>query len=128
MGEGSEQHVNGGFIWKEGILSSLVSGTRQVTEYGAFGPRQVSFEAVDKLGRTIRASGQIDHGLIFTGYTDHTVVWSLVEWDWDGVPHWGDNQAKHNPNDVMHETRTQLLPSPAPPSSRFPLGRRARPT
>ena len=73
-------------------LSSIASGIRRVTRYGASGPRQVCFEAVDELGRTIRASGQVDEGLIFTGYTDHTVVWSLVEWDWDGVPHWGDNQ------------------------------------
>jgi hypothetical protein len=40
----------------------------------------------------LQAIGQLDDGLIFTGYTDHTVVWSLVEWDWDGVAHWGDNQ------------------------------------
>ncbi len=40
----------------------------------------------------MRATGIIDPGLIFTGYTDHTVVWSLAEWDWDGMTHWGDNQ------------------------------------
>lgn len=92
MGEGDEQRVIGGFIWKDNTLSSLASGTRRVTQYGALGPRRVSFEAVDKLGRTIRASGQIDEGLVFTGYTDHTVVWSLMEWDWEGTSHWGDNQ------------------------------------
>ena len=63
-----------------------------MTTYGAFGPRQVLFEATDDLGRTISAIGRIDDGLVFTGYTDHTVVWSLVEWDWDGSTHWGDNQ------------------------------------
>jgi hypothetical protein len=92
MGEGGEQRVIGGFIWKDGTLSSLVSGTRRVTEYGAYGPRRVSFDAVDAMGRPVRASGQIDDGLVFTGYTDHTVVWSLMEWDWDGAAHWGDNQ------------------------------------
>jgi hypothetical protein len=91
-GERSEQRVIGGFIWKDGKMSSLAAGTRRVMEHGAFGPRRVLFEAVDELGRTIRAIGQIDEGLIFTGYTDHTVVWSLVEWDWDGTTHWGDNQ------------------------------------
>ena len=50
------------------------------------------FEGEDKLGRTMRAEGRIDPGLIFTGYTDHTVLWSLTEWDWDGTTHWGDNQ------------------------------------
>ena len=50
------------------------------------------FEGTDTLGRTMPATGTIDPGLIFTGYTDHSVVWSLAEWDWDGVTHWGDNQ------------------------------------
>jgi hypothetical protein len=91
MGE-AEQQVIGGFIWKDGALASLASGTRRITDYGAYGPSRCLFEASDKNGRTIRAEGKIDQGLIFTGYTDHTVVWSLVEWDWDGVAHWGDNQ------------------------------------
>lgn len=92
MGEGTEQTAIGGFIWKDGELSSLASGTRYVEEYGRFGPSKVRFEATDKLGRTMVAAGKIDDGLVFTGYTDHTVVWSLAEWDWDGVTHWGDNQ------------------------------------
>lgn len=91
-GEGREQHVIGGFIWREGELSSLVSGVRKVEDYGHYGPRDVTFDATDMLGRTIHASGHIDDGLIFTGYTDHTVVWSLLRWDWNGVTHWGDNQ------------------------------------
>jgi hypothetical protein len=92
MGEGGEQRVIGGFIFRDGKMSSLASGTRRVTEYGAYGPRRVLFEAVDELGRSIRAVGRVDDGLIFTGYTDHTVVWSLVEWDTGGLTHWGDNQ------------------------------------
>jgi len=91
-GEGSTQTVIGGFIWNDGELASLVSGTRKIVEFGHYGPKQVIFEATDKLGRTISATGKIDEGLIFTGYTDHTVVWSLKEWDWNGVTHWGDNQ------------------------------------
>ena len=96
MGEGTEQKVIGGFIWKDGDLASLASGTRRVTEFGKYGPKRVVFEAADKKGRTLIASGEIDDGLIFTGYTDHTVVWSLVKWEWadvtPGVTHWGDNQ------------------------------------
>lgn len=92
MGEGDEQRVIGGFIWKDGELSSLVAGARRVTRFGTCGPRQVELQATDRLGRTIQASGQFDEGLIFTGYTDHTVVWSLAEWQWDGITHWGDNQ------------------------------------
>jgi hypothetical protein len=88
----TEQRVIGGFLWKDGQLSSLVSGTRVITQFGQYSAKRVLFEATDKLGRTIRATGQIDDGLIFTGYTDHTVYWSLVRWDWEGVEHWGDNQ------------------------------------
>lgn len=84
--------VIGGFIWKNGELASLLSGSRRVTQSDEYGPRRVLFEATDKMGRTITASGIVEEGLIFTGYTDHTVVWALVGWDWDGVVHWGDNQ------------------------------------
>ena len=82
----------GGFIWKDGVLGSLTEGKRTILDYGALGPAKVAFDGVDTRGRTIHAVGTIDPGLIFTGYTDHTVVWSLAEWDWDGVAHWGDNQ------------------------------------
>jgi hypothetical protein len=92
MGEGAEQKVIGGYLLRDGTLASLASGTRKVTEFGKYGPRRVVFEATDKLGRTMTATGRLDDGLIFTGYTDHTVVWSLIEWDWDGTKHWGDNQ------------------------------------
>jgi hypothetical protein len=92
MGDGTKQQVIGGFIWKDGEMSSLVSGSRSVSEFGSYGPRRVEFNATDKLGRTMAATGRLDDGLIFTGYTDHTVVWSLIEWNWDDTTHWGDNQ------------------------------------
>lgn len=82
----------GGYIMKDGQMASMASGKRTVLEYGQFGPSKVLFEGTDKLGRSMKATGTIDPGLVFTGYTDHTVVWSLAEWDWDGVKHWGDNQ------------------------------------
>ncbi len=95
MGEGTDgtpQKVIGGFLWKDGEMSSLVSGTRRITEFGSLGPKRVLFEAIDQLGRTINATGEIEDGLVFTGYTDHSVLWSLLQWDWDGITHWGDNQ------------------------------------
>ncbi len=91
-GDGAEQDVIGGFLWRDGQLASLESGVRRVEEYGQYGPKRVIFEARDQMGREVRAVGNIDEGLKFTGYTDRTVVWSLVEWDVDGTTHWGDNQ------------------------------------
>jgi hypothetical protein len=91
-GYGREAKCIGGYIFRDDTLASLASGRRQVLEFGQFGPAKVLFEGTDKLGRTMQATGSIDPGLVFTGYTDHTVVWSLIQWDWDGVTHWGDNQ------------------------------------
>lgn len=92
MGAGTEATCIGGYIMQDGEMASLVSGKRTVLEWSKLGPSRVVFEGTDALGRTLRATGSIDPGLIFTGYTDHSVVWSLTQWDWDGVTHWGDNQ------------------------------------
>ncbi|WP_019925669.1 hypothetical protein [Nocardia sp. BMG111209] len=92
MGEGRTAKSVGGFLWRDGELGSLVDGGREILEYGRFGPSRVVFDGTDHLGRTVHATGVIDPGLVFTGYTDHTVVWSLSEWDVDGVTYWGDNQ------------------------------------
>lgn len=91
-GEGSLQTVIGGFIWEQGELASIVEGQRDILSFGRYGPKRVRFTAKDTLGRRIEALGDIDDGFIFTGYTDHTVVWSLTQWDWGGVEHWGDSQ------------------------------------
>lgn len=92
MGAGTDAVSIGGYIMQDGEMASLASGKREVLEWGELGPSRVAFEGTDTLGRTMRATGSVDPGLIFTGYTDHSVVWSLVEWDWNGVKHWGDNQ------------------------------------
>ncbi len=109
-GETAEQEVIGGFIWRDGKLGSLVSGKRQVLHYGRVGPREVLFEATDEHGRDIRAHGQIDEGLIFTGYSDRTVVWSLLQWQCNGVTHWGDNQEFCNTRRFRQIARGQLKP------------------
>ena len=106
----TEQKVIGGYIYKDGELSSLASGVRRITEFGRYGPRRAVFEATDKLGRTMRATAEIDEGLIFTGYTDHTVLWSLVKWDWDGLTHWGDNQEFCSTERFRKIARGELAP------------------
>lgn len=92
MGEGAEARSIGGFIWQDGEMASLSAGLRTVLEWGQFGPAKVLWQATDTMGRTMEAIGRIDPGLVFTGYTDHTVVWSLTRWDWNGTELWGDNQ------------------------------------
>ncbi len=92
IGKAREVATMGGFLMRDGVMASLTSGKRTVLDYGAFGPSCVLFEGVDELGRSIMATGTIDPGLVFTGYTDHTVVWSLEKWDVGGEIWWGDNQ------------------------------------
>ena len=72
---------------------SIVSGTRTALEFGTYGPSRVRVEAVDTLGRRTVLLGAVEQGLIHTGYTTHTVVWSLTEWEWDdGLKLWGEHQ------------------------------------
>lgn len=95
MGEARETAAVGGYLMFDNIPSTIAFGKRTILEYGAHGPSRVAFEATDKLGRSIRATAVIDPGLVFTAYTDHTVIWSLTEWDVEGKPFWGDNQEFH---------------------------------
>jgi hypothetical protein len=92
MGDGNCRALIGGFVWKDGEMASIVSGARSVIEHGTYGPRRVRVEAMDKLGRTSIFEGEVEQGLIHTGYTTHTVVWSLTEWTWDGMKLWGEHQ------------------------------------
>lgn len=92
MGKKPQARTMGGYLMRDGELAPLAAGKRTVLEYGEFGPARVLFEAADTLGRTVRAAGRIDPGLVFTGYSDHTVVWSVTEWDVEGQAYWGDNQ------------------------------------
>ena len=91
-GDSAIQDVIGGFILQDNLLGSLTSGCRQVIEYGRYGPKVIQLDATDEHGRTIKATGALSDGLIFTGYTDRTIVWSLLQWDWNGAELWGDNQ------------------------------------
>jgi hypothetical protein len=92
MGEGDARELIGGFVWKDGEMASIVSGTRSVIEHGTYSPSRVRVEAVDTLGRTSVFEGAVEQGLIHTGYTTHTVIWSLTEWTWDGQTMWGEHQ------------------------------------
>jgi hypothetical protein len=92
MGTKQEQKILNGFLQKNGETATLVEGVRRIDEYGRYGARRVTIEAVDALGRRLHVEGQLDEGLLFSGNTTHTVVWSFTQWDWDGQTCWGDNQ------------------------------------
>lgn len=92
MGTDREQKILTGFLQKDGETAKLVEGVRRIEAYGQYGARRVTIDAVDALGRKLSVAGQVDEGLLFSGNTTHTVVWSLTEWHWQGQTCWGDNQ------------------------------------
>ncbi|MYM63276.1 hypothetical protein [Pseudomaricurvus sp. HS19] len=92
MGTRREQKILTGFLQQDGETASLTKGVRRIEEYGRYGARRVTIDAIDALGRELHVQGQLDDGLLFSGNTTHTVVWSLTRWDWDGTACWGDNQ------------------------------------
>lgn len=108
MGDARETATVGGFLMFDDVPSSITSGKRTVLEYGEHGPSLVLFEAVDRVGRSINATGRIDPGLVFTGYTDHTVIWSLLEWDVAGKPFWGDNQEFYSAKNFRRIARDEV--------------------
>jgi hypothetical protein len=109
MGSARETAAVGGFIMYDNVPSSIASGKRTILEYGQHGPSRVVFEASDKLGRSVRATGRIDPGLVFTAYTDHTVIWSLMQWEVAGKQFWGDNQEFYSTERFRQIVRGEIV-------------------
>lgn len=111
MGTRQEQKILTGFLLQDGEKAKLTEGVRRIEEYGPYGARRVTIEAVDALGRTLNVTGQLDEGLLFSGNTTHTVVWSLTEWDWQGDKAWGDNQEFYPAPTFRRMARGELSPA-----------------
>jgi len=81
---GHSTPVIGGYLLRDGELSSLVAGTRRVIERD--GPRPVAVEvrARDKLGRELHAIGREQTTAEFMLFPDRGQWWSLYRWDYDG--------------------------------------------
>jgi hypothetical protein len=88
-----------GYLWRDGTAARLVSGTRTITRQGPY-PATVRIEAVDALGRAVRADGRWGNRISFTN-VPYMFVWvSLVRWELDdGSVAWGEDQ------DVWHHDR-----------------------
>lgn len=108
LGKRREAKTMGGFLLRDGEMASLASGRRTVLEYGRFGPSRIRFEGTDVLGRTIAATGEVDPGLVFTGYTDHTVIWSQTRWQAEGASFLGDNQEFYPSEDFRRIVRGEI--------------------
>jgi len=92
MGDGEEQKAVGGFITRDGKMSTLVRGTRRILRNGRYTPAAFRFEGEDELGRKIVVTARPKSDLLFNGFPRLQVIWSLLEVDFDGQTGWGDIQ------------------------------------
>lgn len=82
-----------GWYLRDGTPSLLVSGTRTVVERDGRGrPLHVVVEAVDELGRELRAEGRARTWLWWHGYAFMFQFWTQLEWTFDGQTAIGEDQ------------------------------------
>lgn len=93
--DGADRVVKG-FLQQGAVWAPLVAGERRVVRDGAGRPTAVSVDAVDDLGRSLHAVGDVASRHAFTPYR-RLVTWdSLVRWRWATHLGWGEDQ------DVWH--------------------------
>jgi hypothetical protein len=83
---GSVDRIASGIYARDGVASPFVSGTRRVIERRSNGVVvSESIEAVDALGRTLKAQGRLKSVLRWPGtYGDLMSFWGYEEWTFDG--------------------------------------------
>lgn len=89
-----EERVRSGYFVQDGRRASLVDGIREIQrdpEYGFL--RRIVVEAEDRDGRRFRATGDPLSRMAMPIPGVHGVVWTtLVGWQIDGRPAWGEDQ------------------------------------
>jgi hypothetical protein len=107
---GTVDDITAGWYLKDGVVSPIVSGTREVltrAEDDGCAQRQV-MNATDQLGRVLQVEGIRTNQLRWTGYNDFIVHYGLAEWTFDGVHAHGEMQEGFNfqMNRRLHKTLT----------------------
>ncbi len=102
-----EETVVGGFLLRDGKMADLVDGTRRIAEAGRYTPAAWVLEASDSLGRTISAKCRTHSDLLFTGYPDIAITWSMLEVEFDGRKGWGDSQEFYPREDFRRQLRCE---------------------
>jgi len=84
--------VVGGYLLRDGTLSPLASGQRDVVERKDDGPVRVRIDATDQLGRTLQAEGRCVNRLHLL-MNPNLFGWnSLTEWGFSGLTAWGEDR------------------------------------
>lgn len=92
-GEGEEPTpLTHGFLLRDGVASHIVKGartTRRSAEHGW--TEQLEIEAIDEMGRTLRASGEAVNQMFINRHSFIDSC-SLIRWSVDGREGWGEDQ------------------------------------
>jgi hypothetical protein len=76
--------VVGGYILRDGKMSSIVKGVRRVAARKGPRPSEVEITAEDELGRRLHATGRVRVPSTFTPFPDRGMYWQQFAWDYDG--------------------------------------------
>jgi hypothetical protein len=91
-GKSGVDQVLSGFLMRDGVWSKLASGERSAIRDAQGRPTAFVIKAKDELGREFEARGKV-----VSRMASHTspqmLCWcSLMEWSFDGVVCWGEDQ------------------------------------
>jgi hypothetical protein len=91
--KGSEEIVNTGYFLRDGVRADVVEGHRFTSrDRSAAWPLSIRIEAVDALGRELKAEGECVNRIAFTPYPKMLNWSSLTRWSYDGTVGWGEDQ------------------------------------
>lgn len=74
----------GGYILRDGIISTIAQGVRRVLQREGARPAIVEIEAVDQLGRKLHAVGRSTVSAEVVLFPDRGMWWTQFAWDYDG--------------------------------------------
>lgn len=83
--------VVAGFLWRDGTMRDLVSGSRTVEREDGR-PVRVTIQATDDGGRTVEATGVCMNRLAFPAYPGNFTWMSLTRWTIGSREVWGEDQ------------------------------------
>ena len=91
-GHGTTERIGAGWYRRDGVTSSVVTGTRRAERDPQGRPVKVVIEATDELGRELHAVATPVNLLNWQGYPFMLVWWSLARWEVNGEQGWGEVQ------------------------------------
>ncbi len=80
---GPDSAMTGGYLFRDGVMASIVSGNRRVVERIGPRPSVVELTGVDTLGRKLQAVGRVTVPSTFTPFPDRGMYWQQFAWDFD---------------------------------------------